>query len=158
MTDEEHAVMAQALTRCEGYFDLGMHQQAWDELEEIAPEYRADYTVLLWRMQILWAMGEYEKATYLCETLRTEFPHKVSAPVVMSDCYSRMARHVEAVNVLYEAMRVNPNSGDLLLALARAQAMAGLTWEAKKTLAKLAENHPETRLAALDVPEIAELL
>ena len=54
-----------------GYFALGMHQDAWDELESLPPAHRADDTVLELRIQIYQGLGKWESARILAESLAT---------------------------------------------------------------------------------------
>jgi hypothetical protein len=51
MTESDHIVAA------EGFLDLGMPQDAWDQLEEIEPSRRAGPDVLAMRLRILERMG-----------------------------------------------------------------------------------------------------
>jgi hypothetical protein len=52
------------LTAASGFlaFDLGMGQEAWDELEEMPPEDRARSEVVVMRLVILQSMQRWEKA------------------------------------------------------------------------------------------------
>ena len=54
---------ADAFRRAEGFADLGMHERAWAELEELPPAARTDSRVLELRLRIAtalerWSMGE----------------------------------------------------------------------------------------------------
>ena len=51
----------------EGYIALGMHQEAWDELETLEPEARAHPDALALRLEIFVALKRYESAAILAE-------------------------------------------------------------------------------------------
>jgi len=51
---------AEHLTTAEGFLDLGMLEQAWEQLEEIEPQQRAESDVLAMRLRILERMGRHD--------------------------------------------------------------------------------------------------
>jgi hypothetical protein len=51
--------MKAQLTRAEGFFELGMHQEAWNTLEELPPIDRVEPLVLELRLRILTALEEF---------------------------------------------------------------------------------------------------
>lgn len=54
MNQSEH------ITTAEGFFELGMLEEAWGQLEEIEPRHRADSEVLAMRLWILERMGHFD--------------------------------------------------------------------------------------------------
>ena len=50
------------LTASQGYLDLGMGQEAWDELDSMPAEDRARPDVIVMRLVILQAMPRWDKA------------------------------------------------------------------------------------------------
>lgn len=48
------------ITTAEGFFELGMLDEAWGQLEEIEPRHRADSEVLAMRLRILERMGRFD--------------------------------------------------------------------------------------------------
>ena len=48
------------LTAAYGYHELGMHQDAWDELENMPPQDRPRLEVILMRLSIFQAMRKWE--------------------------------------------------------------------------------------------------
>jgi tetratricopeptide (TPR) repeat protein len=50
------------LTAAHGYLELGMGQDAWDELDAMPPEDRARVEVVLTRLMILQSMERWDKA------------------------------------------------------------------------------------------------
>jgi uncharacterized protein HemY len=63
------------LLAAHGYWELGMHQDAWDELEILPPEERAAPEVLLLRLQILQGTKRWEPAAELAEPLAKKGCH-----------------------------------------------------------------------------------
>lgn len=57
-----------------GYLALGMHQEAWDELENLPPELRIHDDVLELRISIYQRMGKWESARILAESLAKKSP------------------------------------------------------------------------------------
>lgn len=51
---------AEHLTTAEGFLDLGMPQEAWDQLDEIEPRHRANAEVLAMRLRILEQLGRHD--------------------------------------------------------------------------------------------------
>lgn len=49
-------------TAASGYLDLGMGQEAWDELDSMPPQDRARCEVVVMRLVILQAMARWDKA------------------------------------------------------------------------------------------------
>jgi hypothetical protein len=50
------------ITAAHGYLELGMGQDAWDELDSMPPEDRARREVVLMRLMILQSMERWDKA------------------------------------------------------------------------------------------------
>jgi hypothetical protein len=57
MNQSEH------ITTAEGFLELGMPDEAWEQLEEIEPKHRADASVLAMRLRILQRMERFEMGT-----------------------------------------------------------------------------------------------
>jgi len=59
----------QKIQAAHGFFELGMWQASWDELETMGPEDRAELPVAVLRVEILKAMKRWESAAILAESL-----------------------------------------------------------------------------------------
>ena len=57
------------LEACSGYITLGMYEDAWNELESIPPELRAKVDVIELRLEIYQALGKWESARVLAESM-----------------------------------------------------------------------------------------
>ena len=62
------------VTAAEGFLQLGMPEEAWDELEEIDPELAHLAEVLLLRILILNALKRWEAATIIGESAIEKYP------------------------------------------------------------------------------------
>jgi hypothetical protein len=91
-----------------GYLDLGMHQDAWNELERLPPELRANDLVLDLRISIYHALGKWESARILAESLAKRSPECPHWWIHWAFSLRR-EKSVEAARaVLLEAVVVHP--------------------------------------------------
>ena len=74
------------LNRAEGFHDLGLHQEAWDTLEELPPIDRVEPLVLELRLRILTAMEKWD----LGEGIANVLP---SSAVELQKCRETVARY-----------------------------------------------------------------
>lgn len=77
--------MTATLTCAEGYFDLGMHDDAWNALEELPPADRTEPLVLALRLRILTALEHWELAEHIANVL-------ASSTVETEKCRETVAR------------------------------------------------------------------
>lgn len=61
--------MREKLTRAEGFFELGMHQEAWNETEELPPIDRTEPLVLELRLRTLTALEKFELGGHIAGVL-----------------------------------------------------------------------------------------
>ena len=61
--------MKEHLTQAEGHFELAMHQEAWDTLEELPPIDRTEPLVLELKLRILTALSQWELGGYVANVL-----------------------------------------------------------------------------------------
>jgi Flp pilus assembly protein TadD len=92
-----------------GYLALGMHQDAWDELESLQPELRADDRVLEIRISIYHALKKWESARILAESLASRSPEEVGWWVLWAYSLRREKSIPDARAVLLEASKVHPD-------------------------------------------------
>ena len=91
-----------------GYLTLGMHQDAWNELESLPPELRADDGVLELRIQIYQGLGKWESARVLAESLAKRSPEN-SYWWILWAFSLRREKSVEAARaVLLDAASIHP--------------------------------------------------
>ena len=92
-----------------GYLALGMHQDAWDELECLPPELRANESVLEIRIQIYHGMGKWEPARVLAESLAKRSPENPQWWILWAYSLRREKSVADARAVLLEASTLHPN-------------------------------------------------
>jgi hypothetical protein len=119
-------VLIRALQHCEGFAELGMWPQVWEELEELPDEYRSLPPALLWRMRALVGLGFFQTATLLGRKLHELMPE------------SEDLRHT---------------MGEALVALAKSQADGGDLAGARDSLQECLQIAPERQREILEAPE-----
>ena len=77
--------MRERLTRGEGFFELGMFEEAWAETEELPPIDRVEPLVLELRLRILTALEKFELGEHIASVL-------VSSAVEPKKCRETVAR------------------------------------------------------------------
>jgi hypothetical protein len=79
------ASYTQQLTRAEGFFELGMFEEAWNETEELPPIDRTEPLVLELRLRILTALSQWELGESVAKIL-------IPSPVEPDKCRETCAR------------------------------------------------------------------
>lgn len=146
---------SQHLRAATGFLDLGMAQDAWDELEKL-PSFLTDSDAVLdLRMEIYQKLGKWESARELAESLARRSPENLSWWIHWA--YSlRREKSVEAARaVLLEAAPLHPNAGLIPYNLACYACVLGQVGAARKLLEtafgmsanfkRLAPNDPDLR-------------
>lgn len=118
------------VTCAEGYVELGMWQQAWDELEDLEPAEKVCLPVLLLHVRILEGLKEWQKALLLVSSVSAKFPHR------------------EDVTTLY---------CDILIAHAKVEAVAGNLDRAKELVAQCVRLDLDRRLEIVETRELEGL-
>jgi len=95
-------LLAGSLQRCEGYCELEMWEAAWDELEALPTELKADFEVFTWRMQILVGLDEHQKASFIGLTLVEHHPDKLGVLLLTIQCLMTIDDFATAQTVLRE--------------------------------------------------------
>ncbi len=91
-----------------GFISLGMHQDAWNELESLPPEESALDGVLEMRIGIYEGMGKWESARMLAESLTKRSPENPGWWIHLASV-TRHGRSVEeARGVMLDAFRIHP--------------------------------------------------
>ncbi len=110
------------LAAAEGFVQLGLYQDGWDELERLAPEARWEPPVLSLRLRIYTAMKRWEDVGVLVHSLLSKLPPDTepnrSTPLVSfrAELYYRLAcaecqrKDIIAARVsLQRAFTLNPD-------------------------------------------------
>jgi tetratricopeptide (TPR) repeat protein len=140
-----------------GYLALGMHQDAWDELESLPPELRADVGVIELRIEILQRLEKWESARVLAESLAKRCPENPHWWILWAYSLRREQSVEAAQRVLREARAIHPNVGMIAYNLACYACMLGDLEEARILLQIAFSLDPLLRKTALDDPDLEPL-
>jgi predicted Zn-dependent protease len=150
-------LFTQALERCEGYCDLGMFNEAWEQLEALPTELKQDVGVLTSRMQILMGLKDHQKASYIGLTLVEQFPEKLGVLLSTAECLIQCKDHQDARRLLTNGLTAHHESPDLWLTLARVECLLGDNEKAGDCVKEYMARNPEAKLAVLDISELDSL-
>jgi Flp pilus assembly protein TadD len=137
-----------------GYLALGMHQDAWDELESLPPKLRADDSVLELRIQIYQALEKWESARMLAESLAGRCPENVGWWILWAYSLRREKSIQEARAVLLEASKLHPNEALIPYNLACYSCVEGDLIGTKGFLTLAFSMRKDLRETALDDPDL----
>lgn len=137
-----------------GYLALGMYEDAWEELENLPPELRADDFVLGLRIEILHRLGKWESARVIAESLAQRSPDNPDWWISWAFALRREQSIEAAQAVLRSAEEIHPDNA--LIAYNRACYAAVLGWEgeAREMLAKAFAADATLKALALDDPDL----
>ena len=137
-----------------GYLALGMHQEAWDELENLPPDLRVHDDVLATRIGILQHLGKWESARILAESLAKRSPEKLSWWLDWAYALRREKSVNEARNVLLEAAAHHPDEATIPYNLGCYACVLGEMEAARKLLEMAFTMDESLRREALDDPDL----
>jgi predicted Zn-dependent protease len=137
-----------------GYLDLGMAQDAWNELEKLPPFLKDRDAVLDLRIEIFQRLEKWESARVLAESLAKRFPENPSWWLHWA--YSlRREKSVEAAQaVLMEAASVHPDMPLIPYNLACYSCVLGNLEAGRILLARAFSMSPHLKKKALDDPDL----
>jgi len=138
------------LNAATGYLGLGMHMEAWNELEEIDPEKRTLSEVLNVRVEVCRALEKWEMMAEICRHLQKVEPDEVGHPLNLAYAVRRFQGEQPAASVLEQARPKFPTEALISYNLACYRAVAGMVAEAKTLLAEAFTLDPSLRMTALD--------
>jgi predicted Zn-dependent protease len=142
------------LEAAHGYLILGMHQDAWDELENLSPELRADDAVLELRIQIYHGLGKWESARVLAESLAKRCPENPQWWILWAFSV-RFEQSVEAARaVMLKAASVHPDVALIPYNLACYACVLGQMESTRMLLAKAFAMDGTLKRLALDDPDL----
>jgi lipopolysaccharide biosynthesis regulator YciM len=145
------------LLAAQGYIELGMLEDAWDELESLPPELRAHDVVLELRIAIYQCLGKWDSARMLAESLAKRSPEKIHWWIEWA-CSLRQEQSTEqARKVLMEAVALHPNEVRLPYMLACYACDDGQLGAARKLLQTAFSMDATLRRKALDEPDLGPL-
>lgn len=152
--EPRYLVMHKHLKASLGYLDLGMVQDAWDELEEIPAEQRHLPPVLQVRLEIYLRMGKYEGMATIAEHLTKALPEDSQNWISLAYAQRRYLDLQTAEKTLLEAQKRFPEEATIPFNLACYACQLGKLDEAKEKLTKAIEMEPAFKKAALEVEDL----
>jgi tetratricopeptide (TPR) repeat protein len=147
-------VLPRHLEAALGYLALGMHQDAWDELECLPPEQRANDGVSELRISIYQALGKWESARVLAESLAKRSPENPQWWILWAFSARREKSVADARAVLLEASKLHPKEALIPYNLACYSCVEGDIETATVLLKRAFELEPDLRKTALDDPDL----
>ena len=140
-----------------GHLQLGDAMDAWHELEMIAPQARAQTEVLVVRLAVCRALGQWELAEEIARTLIKREPENIMHVVALAEVMGHREGPVTAAAGYEFAVDRFPDFALLRVSLAVELIKAGQPEDAKGVLKVAFELDPDLRLAALDHPGLSAI-
>jgi hypothetical protein len=145
-TDQLH------LNTAAGFLHIGEPMDAWNELEEITPLNRAKTEVIVVRLAVCRALGQWELAEVITRTLIKREPTNIMHVVALAEIMGKREGPVAAAAVYEFAINRFPDFALLRVSLAVELIKAGQVEDAKRVLRVAFRLDPDLRLVALDHP------
>lgn len=140
-----------------GYCELGMWDDAWRELEEIAPEQRHFLEVLKLRVHILNALKKWDAAATLAESLIAKGIENGSLYLDAAYAVRRARSLSEANTLLLRGERLLEDEPMFHFNLACYACLLGDLTRAKQRLSRAIELDKKLDVTALDDEDLKEL-
>jgi thioredoxin-like negative regulator of GroEL len=141
----------------EGYLALGMTEQAWEVLDRLPAETKATAAVVSLQMAVLAKGGEYQKASFIAESLCLMQPTVTEWQLSVAQ-FRRQAGDVEgALKWLQTASQHCGHLGEFHFLKAQYLVQLGQTDDAKASLKQALKLDEVLRLQALQDPVLASI-
>jgi Tfp pilus assembly protein PilF len=150
-TDQLH------LNTAAGFLQIGEPMDAWTELEEITPLNRAKTEVIVVRLAVCRALGQWELAEEIARTLIRREPQNVMHVVALAEVMGKREGPVAAAAVYEFAVDQFPDFALLRVSLAVELIKAGQIDDAKRVLKVAVQQDPQLRAVILDHPGLEEV-
>jgi tetratricopeptide (TPR) repeat protein len=145
------------LAAAEGYFQLEMWNDAWNELEELPPETRHLSQVIILRVLILNNLGKWEEAAIIGQGALQHYPDFGALYLATAHALRNCQGAAEARAVIAAGEPLLENEAVFYYMLACYDCALGNLEDAKEGLARAFELEINLRLKALDEPDLAPL-
>lgn len=155
LSPEERQALSKHLEAAEGYLDLGMPIDAWNELEAIEAEDRGRTEVLKVRLEVCRSLENWELMAEIAQHLVKMEPDEAEHPIDLAFAVRRSEDPEAAAAILEEAKSRFPQEGTIPYNLACYRAVAGKVAEAKKLLSEAFCLDASLRITSLDDPDLA---
>ena len=145
------------LQAARGVFDLGMFTDAWNELEELAPETRHRPQVILMRVMIYNNLERWEEAAIIGKGALRHYPNFGALYIATAHALRHFSGAAEAKTVIVAGEPFLEEEAVFHYMLACYDSALGNLDDAKEGLVRAFELKKGLRLAALDEPDLAPL-
>jgi tetratricopeptide (TPR) repeat protein len=150
-TDQLH------LNTAAGFLQIGEPVDAWNELEEIAPQARAQTEVIVVRLAVCRALKMWELAEEIARTLIRREPHNVMHVVALAEVMGKREGPIAAAAVYEFAIDRFPDFAPLRVSLAVELVKAGQIEDAKRVVKMAIKLDPDLKLVVLDHPGLSAI-
>jgi Flp pilus assembly protein TadD len=157
LSPDEYRDLSKRLEAAQGYLALGMHIDAWGELENIPAQHQALPEVLKIRVDACRFMKKWDIAAELSRHLALIEPEDPRHPVNLATAVRQIEGEQAALNILEQVRGIFPNDADILYNLACYRAVLGRVEEAKTLLAEAFTYDASLRITSLDDPDLVEV-
>jgi hypothetical protein len=154
LSPDELLSLSKRLEAAHGYLGLGMHMEAWNELEGIDPEKRALPEVLNVRVEVCRGLEKWEMMAEIAGHLLKAEPEDPGHQIDLAFAIRRVHGEDEAAAVLVQARQIFPKEPLLPYNLACYRAVRGRVAEAKQLLAEAFSLDVSLRETSLDDPDL----
>jgi len=137
-----------------GYVDLGMWQEANDELETLPNEFKTRQEVLSARLELLMAMHRWEDGANLAQSLCKLWPNHNEFYVRTAFCLHELKRTVDAKAVLVNGPEQLKDEAVYFYNMACYEAQLGNVKEAKRHLSVCFRMEKKFKAEALEDPDL----
>lgn len=141
-----------------GYLDLGMAQEAWDELDQLPILFRDRDAVLDLKIEIFQRLGNWGSARELAESLAKRSPENLSWWIHWAYSLRRETSVEAARDVLLEAAAIHPDAFLIQYNLACYSCVLGELESARKLLKVAISMNPHMKNVALKDPDLEAIL
>jgi Flp pilus assembly protein TadD len=137
-----------------GYLDLGMAQEAWDELEKLPPLLKDRDSVNDLKIEIYQRLGKWESAGILAESLAKRSPENPNWWIQWAFSVRREKSVEAAQAVMREAAQVHPDMPLIPYSLACYSCVLGDLETARTLLEKAFSMSAHLRRRAINDPDL----
>ena len=139
----------------EGYYELGLYVDAWEQLDKLPVEDLAEADILSFRLTLLLALNRWDDAIALGVGCCRAFPTREEFFLRTADALVRLADYEKATALLKRAPESLSAQAEYHYMLARCASLAGQVEDAKKALHDCFKRDKFQRQRALDDPDLA---
>lgn len=144
-----------SLNAAVGYFQLGMIDDALEQLESLPPEQHDNEQVVELRIEIYRHLGKWESARIDAEAMAKRNPKNAGWWISWAYALRREKSVEEARKVLWEALRLHPDELMISYNLACYASVLGELDEARRLLKRVFSEDADFRAMAVEDPDLA---